>query len=126
MQDYQPNVHYDTHGLTFEQRVALLRAAKEDAAHWWVDKLGGADAAVRRQVDMTFEDIMAKFEPNSHFVFIYRRGYTERRRDPTSAWHWYLEVGFCTMGRGVDHYLWLQLPEELVEPYANKYDLKEY
>lgn len=126
MQDYQPNVHYDIHDLTMEQRVLLLREAKEDAFEWRVDVLDCSVSSARQQVTMPFEEIMAKFDRACHFVVIHRRGYADRKTERDSMWHWHLEVGFCTMGLGNSYYLWLLLPEALVEKYTIKYNLTQH
>lgn len=119
---YHSNVHYDTQGLTLGRKLEMLAEAKTDSYRWWADKLDCAVSSARQHLpDMPFEEIVAMLDEKAHFVVIHRRGYDENRADDFGRW--YLEVGFCTMGSGINHYLWVQLDEKHIEAYATKYGL---
>lgn len=85
--------------LTFEQKIQLLRRAKELSYRWWVDQLRVGEAR-REKIEMDFEEALSKFDNSCHFSINYR-GYDI----PIN-----IEIVFCTMNvRDTDYILWIQI-----------------
>lgn len=112
------DIHYNTHGLSLAQETEMLHRLQPLAHHWWVDRLA---SVTRERIDMTFEEIMDKFDEKAHFVFIHRRGYKDNKFTP-----WHLEVGFTTGGPSPYFFLWLELAEDMIQPLAKEFKLKVY
>jgi len=96
--EYERDIFYDVRSLSIEERIKILDAAKAAAKYCWVDKLDCSISTSRQRTDMTYEEVMRKFDDECHFVVIHRRGY--KGQEQTG------EIGFCTM-MGISHYLWL-------------------
>lgn len=98
------NINYKTRHLSLQEKKDLCIRAKEKAFHWHVDKLDCKESLRRQAIDMTFEDALAMMTERDHFVVIWRV-----RQDES-----YLEIGFSTIGKDPDYFLWINLKEELI------------
>lgn len=99
---------YKTRELTLEQKRDLCYRAKEKCDRWWTDILDCSKSFCRQSIEMSFEDIMAKLDQKCHFAIIHRNNSMEN----------YLEVGFSTMGRGPDYFLWINLDIKYLEEFT--------
>lgn len=102
-----------------EQRVKIIERAKELADNWWVDVLGLDNKVIlggmrRQRIDISFEDIMAKFKKDSHFVIIHREY-------PGN----HIEVGFSTSTNPV-YFLWIIVNVKHLQNLIKEFDLKEW
>ncbi len=99
------DIFYETKGLTYAQKEALLRKAYSICSKWWLDKLDCSVSWSRQLVpDASFEDAMSHFSEGAHFVVIHRRQVL-MIEEP------HLEVAFRSM-EGVDYFLWIIVPLE--------------
>ena len=98
------SVFFPVQHLSEEKRREILLWGKEHCTRWWVDILDGSVSWHRQKIDMSFEDIMAKFSRKCHFVVIHRN------RDPEN----FLEIAFST-GGNPDYFLWLEVPPSLID-----------
>lgn len=90
------SVFYPTDHLSLDESRAILLLAKEKCRRWWVDKLDCSESLCRQKVEVSFDEIMQKFDSTCLFNVIHRNNIED-----------YLEVGFCTVGSVVDHFLWI-------------------
>ena len=96
------NKFFPINNLSFKQRKELLTIAKEKSYNWWVDIL--EDSCVyRKRIDMSFEEIIEKFDNTCHFHIVHRNNNLEN----------YLEIGFSTL-KSPDYFLWILLDVELI------------
>ena len=95
--------------LTLKQKKELILAAKAVCFEWWVDILDCSKSWYRQKTDMSFEDIMKKFDKTCHFIVIHRNFGREN----------HIEVGFCTMGKGPDYFLWINVTMEHESLFAH-------
>jgi hypothetical protein len=112
---YVDDIFYETSSLTYEQKTRLLKEAKQLCRLWWVDILDCSKSFARQRAEMSFDEIMARFEEDSHFVFINRKGFK-----PDG---YVLETGFRTMSR-VDYFLWIHLDEKHISRFVKRYPLR--
>jgi len=117
MSDYQQPIFYDSSYLSLEEKEELCREAYSMCYHWHVDNQPGW---TRERIDMPFEEVLRYLYSNKcHFVIIHRRGYFEKC----------LEIGFSTLDRGSnvggDIFLWLNLDEDKIPYFVNKYNLNK-
>ena len=110
--NYKQDIFYNVDKISLETKISIINDAFAVNTEWWVDDLPGYQ---RRKIDMSFEDIMKKFNNGCHFVFIHRRGYNEYK--------WYGEVGFCTMF-GKSYYLFIHVTEDDLLKIVEKYKLE--
>lgn len=99
-------MQYDTHDLTIEQKVDILHRAKAVCYNWWVDILDCSKSFHRQKIEMSFEEIMAKFDDRSFFVIIHRTFHEN-----------YLEIGFSTMDTP-DYFLWMMLDPKYIPEFT--------
>ncbi len=112
--NYKRDIFYDDTHLSVQQKIELMRNAKEQSYEWWVDILDCSKSYSRQRIEMSFEDILKKFDNNSHFVIIHRRGYRN--------WDFHVEIGFRSM-TGIDYFLWIHLKEDKLSYFIEKYNL---
>jgi hypothetical protein len=99
---YMRDTYYSLSKLSFNRKLELLNKAYECSYNCWVDKLDGS-CCRRQRVDMSFEEVMmSHFNAESVVSMIYRNNYKEN----------YLEVGFRSMGKDKDWFLWIQVDEK--------------
>ena len=100
---------YNTTHLTLEQKVDILHRAKGVCYHWCVDVLDCSKSFCRQPIEMSFEDIMAKYD-GSHLAV------SHRCFPPDN----YLEIGFRTNGKigEPDYFLWLFLDVKYIPDFT--------
>lgn len=105
---------YKTLNLTLEQKTDILRRAKEVCDYWWVDILDCSKSWRRQKIDMSFEEIMLKYD-GSHLSIIHRDLPPEN----------HLEIGF-RIGEplGPDYFLWIILDPKYIPEFTA--GLEEY
>lgn len=91
--------HWNANKVPFEQKVDMLNRAKAVCKHWWVDALDCSVSFCRQRVMVPFEDIMARFKPDSLFNIVHRNLSPEN----------HLEISFRTMDSEIDYFLWIIL-----------------
>ena len=119
---YYNDIFYDVNSLKLSKKIEIIEDAYSQNYKWWADKLDCNESFSRHKIEMSFNDVMKKFNDEAHFVVIHRRGYENNRNNDWSKWR--LEVGFRTMG-GVDYFLWINCDEDLIEDFINKHNLEE-
>ena len=127
MRDYTPDQFYKTQDLSLDTKLKIINDAHSQCYEWSVDKLDCNESFARQRIEMSFEDIMEKFNDKAHFVVIHRKGHHHDRGypDPGDGWNrWHLEVGFRVMS-GIDYFLWVYVSEDKVEEFVNKYNLEK-
>ena len=122
---YVQDICYNTSHLTLGQKREICIEAKKVCFEWWVDKLDCSKSVARQNIEMSFEDILKKLTDDCHFVFIYRRGYENWKNNKYFKHTWSIEIGFCTMGKGVDYFLFIYMKEEEKDIFINKYVLEQ-
>ena len=109
-----PHIFYKSYELSLNTQIEILNKAKEISTSWHVDIL---KSVYRETIEMTFEDIMSKFDKKCHFVII-------KREEPSIKLTRYGEIGFSTMGKGLDYFLWIFLTEEDLDNLLREYNLE--
>lgn len=110
---YNHDIFYKISDLSLIDKSEIIHYAKRKATDWWVDKLDCAESWSRQKVEMSFSDIMQKFTNKCHFTVIHRRGYEKKG-----------EIGFSTMGLGIEYYLWINISEEDLDELVEKFELE--
>jgi hypothetical protein len=116
--NYYNDIFYDVYSLDFETKKEIINWSFKNKKYWSVDKLDCSVSFARKKVEMSFEDILNKFNNSSHFIVIHRRGYVDRKED------WKLEIGFRTM-ESPDYFLFIWCDEKLVGDLEKKFNLKK-
>jgi len=104
MKDYKQHVHYDTSGLSLDDKVRMCRAAYALCYKWWVDVLSHSNSWQRQKIEMSFDEVMAHLSETAHFTVIHRNRKWIGERDC-------LEVGFCTLS-SPEYFLWMEVAVE--------------
>jgi hypothetical protein len=110
------DIFYKTRELSLSQKIALIKDCKEICFHWWTDKLDCTQSFARQRIDMTFEEIMNKFDNSAHFVVI------DREFCPFDETK-HFEIGFRTMS-AIDYFLWIWVEDDKMPVIIEKYNLK--
>ena len=114
MNEYERDIFYDVDSLTFDQRKTLLKEAYKIAKNFRVDILDCSVSWARQKIDMSFKEIMKKYDTKCHTVVIYRRGFFKEE---------YIgEIAFTTM-TGVSYYLWIYVTKENLDKIIKEYKL---
>ena len=125
MSEYTRDDFYDISKLNIETRRKILIDAKEKGYDWVVNKLDCDISWSRQHIDMSFEEVMEKFDNSCHFVIIHRKGYAPKdQNDKDDIWRWKLEFGFSTM-KGVSYYLFIYAEQEHLKYFIDTYKLKK-
>ena len=90
--------------LSFDQKIALLRKAKELSTHFWVDELDCSKSFCRQKIEMSFDDAMKLFDDKA-ILGIYHRYLSPEN---------HIEVSFRTMSSPIDYFLFLIVPVEKI------------
>ena len=106
-------MHFRTQDLTIEQKIDICHRAHAKCFNWWADILDCSKSFCRQQIDMTFEEIMEKFDNKALFSIIHRKFAGEN----------HLEIGFRTMG-DPDYFLWMQLDPEYISEFTRDLECK--
>jgi len=110
---------FPIHLLSRDNQIILFKKAYELRKDFWLDILDCNISFARQKVkDATFEDALEYFNNNAISTMILRNDYCLSGDDK------YLEIGFRSMGRGVDHFLYIIVDydkhqQELIEYYCN-------
>ena len=110
------NKFYKTEHLTFDEKKQILNEARKKCFIWWVDKLDCGVSWSRKKIEMSFEDIMKKFNEKSYLVITLRDRIIEGM---------YIEICFKTY-ESPNYFLWVRMTIENEVFFINKYNLKEY
>jgi hypothetical protein len=105
-------IFYNIRHLTLSEKEMILNEAYTLRERWWVDILDCNISFARQKVEMSYNDIMLKFQEKSHFVVIHRKCFEN-----------YGEIGFCTL-KSPEYFLWINLAEEKLQYIVSKFDLK--
>lgn len=124
--EYQHDIFYDAYQRPLKEKVEICNWAKERCFNWRVDELDCSKSWARKQVDMSYEDIMNKLDDDAHFVVIHRKGFENMKNKPREYMgEWCLEVGFRTGGSAIDYFLWIYCKEELVHEIIKQFKLEK-
>lgn len=110
---YKQHEFYKTNGLSLEDKINILNDAYSLNNEWWVDQLDISKSHGREIIEMSYEDVIKHFNDSCHFVVIQRNGYDEP----------YGEIGFCTMGKKTEYFLWVILNLENLYYITEKYNM---
>ena len=99
---------FNTRTLSLKQKRDLCYSAKEKCDRWNVDILDCSKSFCRQLIEMSFEDIMAKLNEKCHFAVMHRNSSVEN----------YLEIGFSTMNKGPDYFLWIHLDPKHIDEFT--------
>ena len=110
------DVFYDIKQLKLSGRMALLNDANMLATNVFVDKLDVKTSYSRQRTNLTYNDIMLKFDKKCHMVVIHRNNNFINGNVG--------EIGFCTLAKDIDYFLFMYLPIDKLEIIINKYNLK--
>lgn len=94
----------DYQELSLDQKRKLCELAYQHSFKWWVDQLDCSKSMARESVDMSFEEILSRLKPSSHFIVIKRN----------NSWENHYEVGFRE-GVLIDHFLFIQVEVDVFE-----------
>lgn len=95
-----------TRNLTLAEKREICHRAYHKCFNWWADILDCSESFHRKQIDMSFEEIMEKLDDNAHFSIIHRTFDDD-----------YLEVGFSTM-KTPSYFLWMELDPEFIPEFT--------
>jgi len=87
--------------LSYDNKMNVLRKAKEIGSDWYVDILNCSEPFKRKRTDVSFEKALSNFKEDdlSHFTIIKRDMFGEN----------YIEICWNTMGFTNDYFIWLHL-----------------
>jgi hypothetical protein len=108
------HVFYDIQKLKLADRKKVINDAFAVNDSWRVDELDCSKSWRRQQIEMSFEDIMKKFDKSCHFTIIHRKDITGDE---------YGEIGFCTKG-DPNLFLWIYTSVADLETIIASYKLK--
>jgi len=108
------HIFYDISEVPFDVKIEIINHAYRVNDEWWVDKLDCSESWRREKIDSTYDEIMNKFEDDSHFTIIERYYYMGDN---------YGEIGFRTMNLGVDYFLWIKISVFDLEIIIDKFNL---
>ena len=106
------HVFYSIDDLSIEERTNIINDAFSKKTKWWVDVNLNI---TKEKINMSFEDIMKKFDNSCHFVVI-------NRYDVMNYEH-YGEIGFSTIA-GKEYVLWIYITDKDLDDIVKKYNLK--
>jgi hypothetical protein len=107
---------YNIRELSLAQKTAIIKDCKEICFHWWTDKLDCSVSWARQRIDLTFEEIMAKFDNSAHFVVIDRKFHMLDEKK-------HFEIGFSATSV-IDYFLFIWVEDEKMQTIIEKYNLK--
>ena len=99
--DQQDIFYVQSTNNNLKEKIKILNIAYIKNTSWWVDKLDCNESWMRQKIDMSFKEIMAKFDNTCHFVIIQRNS---RNQVPAVG-----EIGFSTMTGSINYFLWINL-----------------
>jgi len=112
------DIFFDTRNFSYIKKRNILMTAKSLCYDCYIEKRDYSISREKRSASISFEDVMKKFTPQSHFVIIHR-WIDFKTQKP------YLEIGFCTFTEP-EYFLCLYLDESHLSYFINSYNLKLY
>ena len=100
--EFLGHIFYTTEYLSFATKVEIINTAFTKNTKWWVDILDCNKSFSRKEIKMSFQEIMYKFNENCCFKVIHRRGYEIP---------FYGEIIFSTKN-DPSYFLWIRLNED--------------
>lgn len=110
------SIHFNTAAIPFDKKVEILNYAYHHCYDWWVHVLDCSKSFHSQPIDMSFEEMMRKFNDRCYFTIIYRQLLDIEN---------HLEIGFCTLEKGPEYFLWINMDSSYVDYFIEKYNLKE-
>jgi len=108
---------YKTKSLTLPLKVSLLQEAYAASTDYHFDFIDTAISMRRNRTYVRFEDAMKILDESCHFVVIHRRSpYGDDE---------YGEVGFCTLARHPEYFMFIYIKLEDLEKLVERYKLEE-
>lgn len=123
---YIQDIFYNTTHLSIEEKKNLLLDAKAKSFRWWIDKHD--EKKIRRRIKHgRFKTILDKMNNKSHFVFIDRGGFFDRKKSiDKSLGSFIIQTGFCTMTeQNGDYFLFIYLDKKHLNFFTEKYRLNK-
>jgi hypothetical protein len=112
------DIFFDTRNFSYIKKRNILMTAKSLCYDWWVDIKGNETKYYRKKIEMSFSEVMKKFNPDCHFSIIHRWiDFTTQKP--------YLEIGFCTLTEP-EYFLCLYLDESHLPYFIKTYNLKPW
>lgn len=119
--NYEPDVFYDIRELTIDQKIEILKDARDLSFDWHVDILDARKSWARQKIEMSFEEILKKLDDHCHFVFIHRKGF--KGEGMMFNGEYQLEIGFATILGDPSYFLFIHCDEEKLSEFITKYHL---
>lgn len=108
--EYQHDIFYDIEQFPFEKIMVIVREAKKMSDDVVVDKIIGLQRRVQPEADS--EKWLDEYpKPDSIFRFIHRRGYS-------NPFHIQVVI------RENEDFLWINLPEDRLAYFQDKYKMR--
>ena len=125
MVEYEYDVFYELPNDTLENKINVINWAKKNSFDWCVDILNCNISWVRKRIEMSWEDILEKFNDDCFFRIIYRKGYVNWKNNKNYTDTWCLNIVFRTTSiNNEEYFLWILCKEEFVEKIVKKFKLK--
>lgn len=120
------SIFYDVYNKSPDVQKEIFKEAKANCYMWQHDILDCTKSFSRQNVvtstvrtnEDTFDEVMSHFDSGCHTVFIDRQGYGPINK--RECW----EIGFCTIGPGIDHFLFIHVDPVVAHDLIRKYELK--
>lgn len=106
------SMFFNIRDLSLKSKKDLLNQAYAKSSSFWVDHLDCSKSWSRVKVDMSYEEVLVKFEDSSHFTVILRN-------NPMGEV--YGELGFVSKD---SYYLWIIVPEDKFMQLVSEWKLK--
>jgi hypothetical protein len=111
------HIFYNTKNLTKKKKKEIIDFSYKKCFNTWVDILDCNISWRRQTIDMSYKDVMKRFNQKCHFVIIDRYDLLTKSR--------YGEVGFNTLGSGPEYFLYILVTSDILEEIVNKYKLNK-
>lgn len=122
-QEYEPDVFFNVQNLSLEQKKKLLRSAYNKRIGFHVDMLDAEKSFSRKEINMSFEEILQKLKDSSHFVFIDRKGFKKSDGKPMGKEEYVLEIGFSESEDQKNYYLFIFCDRKEISYFINTFQL---
>lgn len=109
------NIFYNVSDLDLETKKSIIYESIDASYDYHIDILDCNKSWARQRSDLTLDEVMLKFDDESHFVFIEREDYFTKEKNG--------EVGFATLKAPSD-YLFIYMKIEELNKLRDKYNLK--
>lgn len=105
-------MNYNTQHLTVEQKIQLMKDAKERCFRWWVDKLDCKVSLQRKTINVPFGQAITRLS-NWHIFSVIHRTFSEN----------HFEVSFRANDGDRELFLWILVEPENFDELLKKYNL---